>query len=293
MGRTVVVLEHKEVPEHGLNKRFTCELCEDIHIHYRNLRLEFNKDEFIYILNLLKQINVDEVNNFHYSDWAYKELIVDFNLPKETVYNNRLQIELQKEGHSHIHYKNLRIEMKNLTELGYPNFYGWTKILKWKFMQKIKKINKNIICYFHRKKSTEKLLRKYNLDETFFQRDLARKTYIYAKEVNIPIRKLFCILAVKEGTHVYKLGETPADKYLQGNKQVLYDYFEFKNKKQGTFYSVSKFDDLLEKNMSSIQSAIVINENNQILDGYLRVAILRHRFGKNKKISVLKLYGVE
>jgi hypothetical protein len=55
MGRIATILKEKELPAPKLNNRFTCELCENIHIHYRNLRLEFTKEEFFAYFAIIAQ----------------------------------------------------------------------------------------------------------------------------------------------------------------------------------------------------------------------------------------------
>ena len=54
MGNIKRILRKNKVSKPLLNNRFTVELCENVHLHYRNLRLEFPKDEFLHILRLLK-----------------------------------------------------------------------------------------------------------------------------------------------------------------------------------------------------------------------------------------------
>ena len=62
MGRTVKILAKKEVPPSLCNTRFTVELCENIHVHYRNIRLEFKKEEFLHILDLISKIDKNDEN---------------------------------------------------------------------------------------------------------------------------------------------------------------------------------------------------------------------------------------
>ena len=110
MGQIKKIDKKKEVSTPLLNKRFTVELCENVHIHYRNLRMEFPKEEFLLLLRKLKSIDEKEVENFNYSPIAFKGLINDLDLPNDTEWNNRLQVEEQVNGQYHIHYKNLRLE---------------------------------------------------------------------------------------------------------------------------------------------------------------------------------------
>ena len=93
-----------------LNQRFTVELCENVHIHYRNLRLEFPKEEFLKILRVMKSLDEEEIENFEYGDNRLKSLFEGNILPRETEFNDRLVLEEQVAGHYHLHYRNLRIE---------------------------------------------------------------------------------------------------------------------------------------------------------------------------------------
>ena len=93
-----------------LNNRFTVELCENVHIHYRNLRLEFPKEEFLMLLQALKGIDAADVANFNYSTSNFKELCSIHNLPPDAEFDDRFVIEEQMQGHFHIHYRNLRVE---------------------------------------------------------------------------------------------------------------------------------------------------------------------------------------
>jgi len=114
MGQIKKIIYKSKVPVPLLNTRFTVELCENVHLHYRDLRLEFPKEEFLQILRHLKKIDEKTVEDFAYANDAFKCLVNDNNLPPSTEFNDRLQIEEQVQGHYHLHYRNLRLEMKNL-----------------------------------------------------------------------------------------------------------------------------------------------------------------------------------
>lgn len=120
MGTIKTIIENREVPIPKFNRRITVELCENVHLHYRNIRLEFKKEEFLTILKFLKTLDEDKIKNFPYGTNKFDYILVENDiLSNETEFNNRLQIEEQAEGHFHLHYRNLRIEVDNLKELGY------------------------------------------------------------------------------------------------------------------------------------------------------------------------------
>jgi len=120
VGTIKKILLNKEVPKPSLNKRVTVELCENVHLHYRNIRLEFKKEEFLILLKLLKTLDEKRIEEFEYGTDKFDYIIVENNiLPEETEFDKRLQIEEQAEGHFHVHYRNLRVEVDKLDELGY------------------------------------------------------------------------------------------------------------------------------------------------------------------------------
>lgn len=118
MGNTKNIIKKQIVPVPQQNNRITVELCENIHLHYRNLRLEFTKEEFLPIVKLVKSLDEKKIEEFEYGPDKFKALIYQNTLPDNTEFNDRLQIEEQEEGHFHVHYRNLRIEVNDLGELG-------------------------------------------------------------------------------------------------------------------------------------------------------------------------------
>jgi len=112
MGHIKNIIKQAKVCKPLLNNRFTVELCENVHIHYRNLRMEFPKDEFLLILKKLKSINEEEVKQFVYGKDQFESMIHSLDLPEETEFNDRFQVEEQMNGQVHVHYKNLRLELR-------------------------------------------------------------------------------------------------------------------------------------------------------------------------------------
>lgn len=110
MGQVKRILFETKCKKPMLNNRFTVELCENVHIHYRNLRLEFPKEEFLMLLEAFKRLSNEEIKNFNYSDDNFKELIGIYNLPPNTEFDDRFVLEEQVQGHFHVHYRNLRVE---------------------------------------------------------------------------------------------------------------------------------------------------------------------------------------
>jgi hypothetical protein len=110
MGQVKKVLFETTCGTPMLNERLTVELCENVHLHYRNLRLEFPKEEFLKILQVMKGLDEKEIEDYEYGDNRLKTLFEGYILPKETEFNDRLILEEQVGGHYHLHYRNLRVE---------------------------------------------------------------------------------------------------------------------------------------------------------------------------------------
>lgn len=110
MGIIDKILFKKKVSENPPNNDRLCvELCENVHLHYRNIRIEFTPEEFIDLVKMFEKISAEEVSNFEYSDTAFKE-IARVKLNPETHFSDRMQVELQTNKTIHIHYRNLRLE---------------------------------------------------------------------------------------------------------------------------------------------------------------------------------------
>jgi len=101
----------KEVPP-LLWQRFSIDLCENIHIHFQNFRLEFSPGEFNGLSESLSTFDWESLS-------ANRDLFHRFDeLCAETEWSDRFQLEEQVEGHYHLHYRNLRIEFRTFSEVG-------------------------------------------------------------------------------------------------------------------------------------------------------------------------------
>jgi len=133
MGAILKILANKELPQRELhNSRMFIDLSENIHIHFRELRLMFGAEEFFEFVDILKK-SATEVKQYLRAHPDYKEqevfdgLIVAGGLEQQLVplqkspqpheskyFPNRLQIELQEEriiDAIHIHYRDYRLAM--------------------------------------------------------------------------------------------------------------------------------------------------------------------------------------
>lgn len=93
------------------------DLCENVHIHHKNVRLEFSVSEFLEFCETLQKFRKGVQSNLE----GYKEgdhnYIKTFrpkpkNLSKRSKYfNNRFRIEEGLDGRIHIHYRDIRLEL--------------------------------------------------------------------------------------------------------------------------------------------------------------------------------------
>jgi hypothetical protein len=120
----------KEREKH--NSRALVDLCENIHIHYREFRLIFSLDEYFEFVNIVNK-STQDVRNYLYNNPEYKEQAYPTtimiacgkdrqrkflkNSPqphRSTYHNNHFAIELQEEfvtDEIHVHWRDLRIAL--------------------------------------------------------------------------------------------------------------------------------------------------------------------------------------
>jgi hypothetical protein len=223
VGRIKHLILKREISKSILNNRFTCELCENVHIHYRNIRLEFSKQEILLILTMLKSIDEKEIERWQTGNYVYKELINENILPDDTEFDNRLQIELQEEGHYHIHYRNLRIELNNLYEFGFQKNFKQKELYTYlKKREKLLVRNISLMCYAVK---FNELIKSgdYIIDEDMllFFSNKSDLDYKFIKD-KVVISDLFGTMLLKDGNqwHYYNITELPEYKFLLGDEKL-------------------------------------------------------------------------
>lgn len=120
----------KEREKH--NSRALVDLCENIHIHYREFRLIFSLDEYFEFVNIVNK-STQDVRSYLYNNPEYKEqeypttimiacgkdrqrkFLENSPQPhRSTYHNNHFAIELQEEfvtDEIHVHWRDLRIAL--------------------------------------------------------------------------------------------------------------------------------------------------------------------------------------
>lgn len=265
MGNTVSVLHEQKVPKSMLNNRLTVELCENVHLHYRNLRLEFSKEEFLFLLEHFKSLDEEEIKNFEYGDDKFQSLVQTFDLPETTEFDDRLQIEEQAEGHFHVHYRNLRIETPDLRELGY-----------WEVPKPI------------------------GMDMTYY-RDILSKMSI--KGMKIEDRKIGdLVVTIYDDPKMIDsrdvpISESPCLKLLNGDEEGYLEYINLVKARKKKNLGVEDNTHSLERSKATIASldkrgyedCFIVVFGNMIGDGQHRASWLYNKYGNDKIVKVINI----
>lgn len=265
MGNIKEVLYSREVPKSMLNDRLTVELCENVHLHYRNLRLEFSKEEFLFLLKHLKSVDEKTVEEFEYGADKFQGLVQTFDLPESTEFDDRLQVEEQVEGHYHIHYRNLRVEAMNLRELGY-----------WEIPKRA------------------------GMDDVYY-RDML--SHLDIKGMKLEDRKIGDLMVTiydnprMVGSRNVPVSESPCLKALNGDEEGYVEYLEFVKEQKRRNLGVIDNTHSLERFKSTIASldacgyvdCFMVVFGNLIGDGQHRAAWLYNKYGNDKTIKVINV----
>jgi len=127
MGHVDKILAHRitKPKTRYYNDFFTIEVCENFHIHWRNMRIQMTDKEFeVFSKAMMNSYRKWELMKkpYPYHETIYLQPAWD-NLPDEQVFKNEIKIERQTSNMNlpevHVHYKNLRIDldMSELKEL--------------------------------------------------------------------------------------------------------------------------------------------------------------------------------
>jgi hypothetical protein len=131
MGAVKLYLGRRRLEDRELhNSRMFIDLCENIHIHYREYRFVFSIDEFFEFTDILVK-SMNDIKNYLFQNHDYREgryndtlliacgkdrqlkFLVNSPEPhRSKYYNNDLAIELQDENVTdeiHFHYRDLRM----------------------------------------------------------------------------------------------------------------------------------------------------------------------------------------
>lgn len=96
--------------------RIWADVCENIHIHYRNIRLEFSEkefDEFCRVVGMMQKKSMEFRKDYTESpDNKTISMRTKTSMPIESDYwTNRLRVEEEMDGSVHVHYRDVRLHM--------------------------------------------------------------------------------------------------------------------------------------------------------------------------------------
>lgn len=120
MGTVRQILSAGTVPDRLLADRLAIDLADNIHIHLRDLRLEFSAAEYRQVADLLSRVSghLDQYEEGGTGHQQYAEMIRPAPVygggrdgPDGPPDPTRMRVEEQAEGHLHLHYADLRIEL--------------------------------------------------------------------------------------------------------------------------------------------------------------------------------------
>lgn len=117
MGHIKKVLAMKELPRRKItpNMMWT-DLCENVHLHYRNVRFDFSEVEFARFRAAMNHLGM--AVEYCSNDYGYSEGDPNFLVQQKfeeplnadsDYYTNRAVIEAQRDGTYHFHYRDLRL----------------------------------------------------------------------------------------------------------------------------------------------------------------------------------------
>jgi hypothetical protein len=91
------------------------ELTENVHFHYRNQRLEFTPQEFLFLKKMFDSLTPADVERIINHKYGHKEapvfLRIRNDLPYNTWWANTFMLEELVNGTWHFHFGNLRIDL--------------------------------------------------------------------------------------------------------------------------------------------------------------------------------------
>ncbi|RLC40270.1 MAG: hypothetical protein DRH51_05900 [Candidatus Coatesbacteria bacterium] len=119
MGDIKKVLSLKKLPPRTITPtKFWMDLCENVHLHLRNYRLDMSVREFKQFINFILKVypkiyEVIEKNNYKEGNYDFHALFSTKQVinPDSDYYPDRLSIELQRSRNVHIHYRDLRLDI--------------------------------------------------------------------------------------------------------------------------------------------------------------------------------------
>jgi len=121
------------------------DLCENIHLHHRNLRIDFDQKEWAHLRYAINNIGMameHQMERYQYKEGDSNFLIsIAANEPvhrNSAYYPNRVSIELQKDDTIHFHYRDIRLhwtlsEFNRIADMFMRSWYEFTSMKTWPY----------------------------------------------------------------------------------------------------------------------------------------------------------------
>lgn len=91
------------------------DLCENVHLHMGELRIEFSWDEWLIFCNNVAELLAESIRLKDLTKWVPKPDSLHSYIAKKKIpleyYKERLSIEWERNGTYHIHYRNVRLHI--------------------------------------------------------------------------------------------------------------------------------------------------------------------------------------
>ena len=130
-----------------------------------------------------------------------------------------------------------------------------------------------------------------NFDKKWQETWLSKKTLFAYEIVNIRVCDLKIFVFENEKWIKKDLQNSPAVKYLNGNKEAYQNYCDYKNSyNPDDLHSCERFEKLIASFNKDNKIHIVVDKDNVIIDGRHRASIIYYK-DMNAVIPVLKIYG--
>ena len=118
MGDNLEVISLKTTDQRRFPNRLAVDMQENIHIHFRDIRLEFSVPEWINFINNIKKfdefVSIKLANGYKENDNHFEIFESTTNSHYSDYGNGVIKIEKQRDGSYHLHYHNLRLELNPL-----------------------------------------------------------------------------------------------------------------------------------------------------------------------------------
>jgi len=295
---------------------FFIDIAENIHIHYRDLRMEFSRDEYFDFMRQMNELhdgvqewkdtNPDwtesdpETFNNKTVEWIKNKTPYDMPLkPHSDYWDSRISIEKNVNGVYHVHWRNYRFEMIE------DGFKEWVKAFEVTATM-FKPSHKPFIEFVKRPlRKVPPLVRLARLiqrpfpspaplpvDPAFYRRHLSQKKFTSSIE-KIRLIDLRVALWQDGRKSLVPIDTTPASKYLIGEEKEYRDYCKAQNASGPR--SVSRFRKLIRsvnKNGIDAKKLIITLDGVEILDGQHRAALYLHMLGDDAEIQVVNIKDV-